>query len=70
MLKQLKYFLFIACSKKNKVKVYNVFIVYRLLSDKKSAQKVWSKDLVYKGTFLLSSRTQHAYKVSYELLHI
>ena len=47
-------------------KFFNV--KYRLL--KKSAQKVWSKDLVYKGTFQLSSRTPHAYKVSYELTHI
>ena len=30
---------------------------YGLLNDKKNAQKVWSKDLVYKGTFRLSSRT-------------
>ena len=32
---------------------------YCLLNDKKSAQKVWFKDLVYKGTFRLSSRTPH-----------
>ena len=44
--------------------------IYCLLNDKKSAQKVWSKDLVYKGTFRLSSRTPHAYKISYEVLHI
>ena len=31
--------------------------IYCLLNDKKSAQKVWSKDLVYKGTFRLSRRT-------------
>ena len=39
--------------------------IYCLLNDKKSAQKVWSKDQVYKGTFQLSSRTPHAYKISY-----
>ena len=45
--------------------------IHCLLNYKKSAQKVvWSKDLVYKGTFRLSSRTPHAYKVSYELLRI
>ena len=27
------------------------------MSDKKTAQKVWSKDLVHKKTFQLSSRT-------------
>ena len=43
---------------------------YCLLNDKKSAQKVWFKDLVYKGTFRLSSRTPHAYKISYELIDL
>ena len=40
------------------------------MNDKKSAQKVWPKDLVYKGTFRLSSRTPHTYKISYELLDL
>ena len=44
--------------------------MYCLSNDKKSAQKVWSKDLVYKVTFRLSSRTPHAYKISYELLDL
>ena len=44
--------------------------IYYLLNDKKCAQKVWYKDLVYKGSFRLSSRTPHAYKVCYKLLHI
>ena len=35
----------------------NLGCIYCLLNDKKSAQKVCSKDLVYKGTFRLSSRT-------------
>ena len=51
----------------NLVKVFSVDIFFCLLNDKKSTQKVWSKDLVYKGTFRLSSRTPHAYKFSYEL---
>ena len=29
-----------------------------------SVQKVWSKDLVYAGTFWLSSRKPHAFKIS------
>ena len=32
-------------------------MIYSLLNDKKSAQKVWSKDLVYGKTFQLSSHT-------------
>ena len=47
-----------------------VDVKYCLLNDKKSAQKVLSKDLVYKGAFRLSSRTPHAYKISYELLYL
>ena len=38
-------------------------IRYCLLNDKKYPQKVWSKDLVYKGTFRLSSRTPEQFNV-------
>ena len=41
-----------------------------LLNEKKSAQKVWSKDLMHEKTFRLSSQTPHAYTVSQELLLI
>ena len=51
-------------------KYINYRYYYCLLKNKKGAQKVWSKDLEYKGTFRFSSRTPHAYKVSYKLLHI
>ena len=37
---------------------YETCLYYCLLNEKKSAQKIWSKDLMYKGTFRLSSRTQ------------
>ena len=50
--------------------MYNYFdnyFFYLLFIDKKSAQKVWSNDLVYEKTFRLSSRTLHALKISYEL---
>ena len=33
------------------------FYLFCFLKDKKSAQKVWSNDLVYEKTFRLSSRT-------------
>ena len=39
----------------SKKKVFILFIERQ----KKSAQKVWSKDLVHKTTFRLSSRTPH-----------
>ena len=41
--------------------MYNYFdnyFLYLLFIDKKSAQKVWSNDLVYEKTFRLSSHTQ------------
>ena len=37
------------------------------MNDKKSAQKVWSKDLVCEKTFRLPIRTPHAFTISYEL---
>ena len=37
---------------------------------KKSAQKIWSKDLVHKKTFLLLNRTPQAFKIYLELLYI
>ena len=37
---------------------------------KKSAQKCWSKDLVYEKTFRLLSSTTHAFTIYYELIKI
>ena len=39
------------------VSLISVLYFYCLLNNKKSTQKVWPKDLVYKETFRLSSRT-------------
>ena len=38
-----------------------------IFKDKKRTQKVWSKEFVYEKTFRLSSSTQHAFTISYEL---
>ena len=38
--------------------IYKLLIINCLLKDKKSAQKVWTNDLVYKKTFMLPSHTQ------------
>ena len=40
------------------------YSIHCLLNDNKSAQKVWSKDLVHEKTIRLSSRTTHDYKIS------
>ena len=49
--------------------MYNYFL-YLLFIEKKSAQKVWSNDLVYEKTFRLWSRTPHAFTISYEQKNI
>ena len=47
-----------------------IIYIYCLLKDKKSAQKVLSKDLVHKKTFRLSSRTPQLYdKRSVQILN-
>ena len=38
-----------------------------LSNEKKSAQKVWSKDLMYEESFRLSRRIPHAFTVPYDL---
>ena len=45
------------------MKISNSTEYYCLLNDKKNAQKVWSKELVYKRTFRLSIRTQEQFNV-------
>ena len=44
--------------------------IYCLFNDEKSAKKVWSKNLVYKGIFRLLIRIPSAYTISNELLQI